>query len=95
MLILYTTELILISVLFALNIKNIVRLLNHSYINLSKNYIILSVFLIFAIVFAPVKFYCEPVIRLMVTMAYYIFLFLYFQGFFHAHFPEDPSCLQK
>lgn len=78
MLILYTTELILISVLFALNIKNIVRLLNHSYINLSQNYIILSVFLIFAIVFAPVKFYCEPVIRLMVTMAYYIFLFLYF-----------------
>lgn len=77
MLILYTTELILISMLFALNIKNIVRLLNHSYINLSQNYIILSVFLIFAIGFVPVKFYCEPVIRLMVTMAYYIFLFLY------------------
>lgn len=77
MLIIYTTELILISVLFALNIANIVRLLNQGCIKLSQNYIILSVFLISAIVFAPVKFYCEPIMRLIVTTAYYILLFFY------------------
>lgn len=74
MLIIYTTELILISVLFALNISNIVRLLNQE---LSQNCIILSVFLISATVFAPVKLYCEPVMRLIVTTAYYILLFFY------------------